>query len=117
MKRIMVLTVIILSLVLGSCDYVTLYDITVKNTCGFTVRIGIEWYEYLEPSPYSYLDPGSSTTYKELTYGTRYLHVRDPDYSWSSVRGHSAIEMKVDRSETWEVQWDGFKYSVVTRNY
>ena len=114
MKKIMIFAIIFLSIILGSCEYLVKYDITVKNNCGFEIGV------YITPttsSPSAYIDLNYSNNntqkFSSLDYGSYYLHVRDRNhYNLFDDRYHSYVKLNVYKNEVWTVRWDGTAYIV-----
>ena len=117
MKKILIITLVLLALALSSCEVFKTYNITVKNNCG--KQIYVKLYQYSAApillADYNALTNGSSVAYPEQNYGKHYLHIRDIDFLMGD-RAYTCKEIDINRNETWTLSWNGSAY-IVTVTY
>jgi len=118
MKRMMILIVVIISMILGSCDLVGKYDITVKNNCVYSsqnIKIGVYITQSTSaPSAHIPLERGESQIFEGLSYGKYYLHIRTSDGSAPGVlyNENKYKEIDVNRNGTYTVSISGTEYAI-----
>ena len=111
MKKILILTAIVVALVLVSCDDSLLkYDITIVNNCGVPLSVNITKSKN-EPSPSSFVpvDIGKNHTFSNLEDGDYYVHIIDTNTGNYFVTNGS---INVNVSETWVISKNGGTYEI-----
>ena len=110
MKKILILTAIVVALVLVSCDDSLLkYDITVVNKCGVPISVIITQNKN-KPSSSSFIfvDTGKNHTFSNLEDGNYYVHIIDTNDNYFVT--DDSIDVTV--SETWEISKNGSTYEI-----
>ena len=109
MKKLFLLVIIFISITLSSCEILSLYDISLRNNCGFQIQVSLEKYQTTAPDYLTIIQNGTRS-YTDLNYGTHYLYIRKPGEATFFMK-----EMEVDRNETWVITPDGTGYAVTAQ--
>ena len=106
MKKFLLITVLLLPLIICSCDFFLPYDrsneITVENRCGFRIEVYITQ-SPSKPPAFIPLYNGMYKTFTKLERGYYYLHVIKPDGS-SHYCNRDPIKVEID--DSWIVTWN-----------
>ena len=116
MKKILIITAIIISVALCSCQLDLLgsgsgaYDITLKNNCAFAIDVNISPSKS-EPSSFLALSKGGSLKFSSVKDGYYYVHIKSSTTGTEDFVTQNAI--RVNKTETWTITYDATnKFSV-----
>ena len=118
MKKLLIFTVLFISVVLCSCDFFLDYnyynEVSVENRCGFRIEVNVTQ-SSSRPSAYVSLSDGWRQVFTKLDSGHYYLHITRPGGSYYST----VYPIRIRSDENYIVKWDpwDYEFELIRRNY
>ena len=116
MKKLVLLVIVIFTMIVGSCDLSTKYDITIKNNCSFPIEVYAS-FTITEPSAYFNLNTNDTKVFT-LSNTTNNVFIRrtiDP----TNANYKDVLQQYTDRKEMWTISYTGINAAPykITRSY
>jgi len=104
MRKIFILSILLVSFIVFSCDDTVTFDIQVKNDCDWPIKANISSSQ--SNSTWYTIPAGGSYSFTGFENGSYFIHATSSENFADARSNNNYLQIKIFTDDTWTISWD-----------